>query len=270
MRDAQSDSPAGNQGQWENCDGISAYDSLSRARWAWNVGRKLGAKGALKPQQVWGSALIASNGYVTGALFDLAIGSKLRGCDLVKVRIGDLRSAGQIRKRATVLQQRTGRPVQFELLEPARTSNLAWLERRACTVDAYAFPSRTDDTKHLSTCQYARLVDEWVTGIGLRRKDYGTYRSGGRKCRSSIVRPAICARSRYCSVTRSLRQTFDARSVKQGRAMTIFAPAARKADRRLGCCGRRQISPPRGAGPIGTARGGPRSERSSRPVSQET
>lgn len=131
--------------------------------------------------------------------------------------------------------------MQFELLEPARTSNLAWLERRACTVDAYAFPSHTDDTKHLSTCQYARLVDEWVTGIGLRREDYGTYRSGGRKCRSSIVRPAICARSRYCPVTRSLRQTFDARSVKQGRAMTIFAPAARKADRRLGCCGRRQI-----------------------------
>jgi integrase len=72
-------------------------------------------------------------------------------------------------------QQKSGRPVQFELLEPARTSILAWLERRGGSLDDYAFPSRIDHTQHISTRQYARLVDEWVTGIGLRRADYGTH-----------------------------------------------------------------------------------------------
>ena len=93
----------------------------------------------------------------------------------MKIRIGDLLSGGQIRTRATVVQQKTGRPVQFELLEPARTSILAWLEQRGGTVDGYVFPSRTDERKHLSTRQYARLVGEWITGIGLRRDDYGTH-----------------------------------------------------------------------------------------------
>jgi integrase len=97
------------------------------------------------------------------ALFDLAIDSKLRGCDLVKVRIGDLVSGGRVRNRAMVIQQKTKRPVQFELLEPARSSLLAWLERRGGSLDNYAFPSRVD---HLSTRQYSRLVEE---------EDYGTH-----------------------------------------------------------------------------------------------
>lgn len=109
------------------------------------------------------------------ALFDLAIDSKLRGCDLVKVRIDDLVSGSRVRARAMVVQQKTGRPVQFELLEPARTSILEWLERRSGALDDYAFPSRLDPDRHISTRQYARLVDEWVTAIGLRREDYGTH-----------------------------------------------------------------------------------------------
>lgn len=109
------------------------------------------------------------------ALFDLAIESKLRGCDLVKVRIGDLVSGGRVRARAMVIQQKTGRPVQFELLEPARTSVLDWLERRGGTLQDFAFPSRTEPAQHISTRQYARLVDEWVSAVGLRREDYGTH-----------------------------------------------------------------------------------------------
>lgn len=73
------------------------------------------------------------------------------------------------------MQQKTKRPVQFALLEAARTSLLAWLERRGGTVDDYAFPSRIDHSTHLSTRQYARLVDEWVIAIGLRKEDYGTH-----------------------------------------------------------------------------------------------
>lgn len=109
------------------------------------------------------------------ALFDLAIDSKLRGCDPVKIKIDELVSGARIRQRAIIVQQKTGRPVQFELLEPARSSLLQWLERRGGSLDEYVFPSRVDRLTHMSTRQYARLVDEWVTAIGLRREDYGTH-----------------------------------------------------------------------------------------------
>jgi integrase len=109
------------------------------------------------------------------ALFDLAIDSKLRGCDLVKMKIGSLVTGAEIRTRSMVIQQKTGRPVQFEITADVRASLLAWLQRRGGTVDDYAFPSRIDHSAHLSTRQYARLVDEWVTAIGLRSEDYGTH-----------------------------------------------------------------------------------------------
>lgn len=84
-----------------------------------------------------------------------------------------------------MVQQKTGRPVQFEVMDDARASLMAWLERRGGTIDDYAFPSRIDQTDHLSTRQYARLVDEWVTGIGLRREEYGTHSL--RRTKASII-----------------------------------------------------------------------------------
>ena len=84
-----------------------------------------------------------------------------------------------------VIQRNAGRPVQFELLEPARRSILAWLDCRDGSLDDFAFPSRTDRTAHISTRQYARLVDEWVSGIGLRREDYGTHSL--RRTKASII-----------------------------------------------------------------------------------
>jgi hypothetical protein len=108
-------------------------------------------------------------------MLDLASDSKLRGCDIVKPKIGDLLSGGRVRSRAIVIQRKTGRPVQFELLEPARTSILTWLEARGGTLDDYALPSRFAGVTHISTRQYARLVDEWVAGIGLRSEDYGIH-----------------------------------------------------------------------------------------------
>jgi integrase len=157
--------------------GYSEYDPGVRDQRAWNAGRKLGAKRALKPQQVWAVRfwLDRQRRVRDRAMFDLAIDSKLRGCDIVKIRIGDLVSGGRVRSRAIVVQRKTGRPVQFELLEPARASILAWLERRGGTFDNFVFPSRIDREAHISTRQYARLVDEWVTGIGLRREAYGTH-----------------------------------------------------------------------------------------------
>ena len=87
--------------------------------------------------------------------------------------------------RAVIVQQKTGRPVQFELLEPSRNSIFAWLELRGGTLDDFAFPSRTDHADHLSVRQYARLVDEWVTGIGLCGEDYGTHSL--RRTKASII-----------------------------------------------------------------------------------
>jgi integrase len=131
----------------------------------------------LKPRDVWSIRfwLEQERRLRDRALFDLAIDSKLRGCDLVKLRIGDVVSNGLIRSRTLVIQQKTGRPAQFELLEPARNSLRSYLERRGGSVDDFVFPSRTNLAAHISTRQYARLVDEWVTAIGLRKEDYGTH-----------------------------------------------------------------------------------------------
>jgi integrase len=72
------------------------------------------------------------------------------------------------------------------LAYPGRVrSILAWLERRGGTIDDFVFPSRTDHADHISTRQYARLVDEWVTGIGLHREDYGTHSL--RRTKASII-----------------------------------------------------------------------------------
>lgn len=157
--------------------GHTQYEPASENRRAWNAGRIVGAKKPLKPKDVWAIRfLLEHDGRLRDrAMFDLAIDSKLRGCDVVKIKIGDLVSNGEIRHRAIVTQQKTGRPVQFEILEPARSSLLAWLERRGGSLDDFAFPSRVDHSGHISTRQYARLVDEWVTEVGLPVQDYGTH-----------------------------------------------------------------------------------------------
>ena len=167
--------------------GHSEFDPGFKKRRPWNAGRMIGSKRALKPQQVWAIRfwLDREQRIRDRALFDLAIDSKLRGCDIVKIKIGDLVSGGQIRSRSIVIQQKTGRPVQFELLEPARSSILGWLERRGGTLEDFAFTSRVDHSDHISTRQYARLVDEWVIGIGLRAEDYGTHSL--RRTKASII-----------------------------------------------------------------------------------
>lgn len=151
------------------------------------MGRTVGAKRALKPKQIWQSRfyLHERRRLRDRALFDVAIDSKLGGCDLVGMKIGDIVNGGQVRTRAIVMQQKTSRPVQFELLPDARASLLAWLERRGGTVDDYVFSSRVDRNGHLSTRQYARLVDEWVSGIGLMRSEYGTHSL--RRTKASII-----------------------------------------------------------------------------------
>lgn len=157
--------------------GHSHYDPAAQCRPAWNAGKTVGTKRPLTQKQIWAVRFFLDReGRLRDrALFDLAIDSKLRGCDLVKIKIGDIVSGADIRTRAIVIQQKTGKPVQFELTADVRASLLTWLERRGGTVHDYAFPSRVDHAGHLSTRQYARLVDEWVDAVGLRRAEYGTH-----------------------------------------------------------------------------------------------
>ena len=117
----------------------------------WNKGALVGSKPPLKPKQVWSIRLgLQRQGRIRDlALFDLAIDSKLRGCDLVALRIADLVINAAPRQRAIVSQRKTGRPVQFELTEQTRDSLLAWLSVRGGGMQDYVFPSRVKPEDHL-------------------------------------------------------------------------------------------------------------------------
>ena len=143
----------------------------------WNKGRSIGPKPPLEPKQVWAIRLHLQREERLRdlAMFDLAVDSKLRGCDLVRLRTGQLVVNATVRHRATTTQRKTEQPVQFELTEQTRDSLLAWLIHQGGSPDDYVFPSRARTGKHLSTRQYARLVGEWVEAVGLGRSAYGTH-----------------------------------------------------------------------------------------------
>jgi integrase len=109
------------------------------------------------------------------ALFDIAIDSKLRGCDVVSLRLPDILAAGAFRRRAIVMQQKTGRPVQFEITEQTGRSLADWLELRRGEANGWLFPSRLVPGAHLSTRQYIRLVKSWIARIGLEPAAYGSH-----------------------------------------------------------------------------------------------
>jgi integrase len=109
------------------------------------------------------------------ALFNLALDSKLRACDLLKLRVSDVSNGDTINNRATVLQQKTGRPVRFEITRKSRKSLNGWIEQAGLEGSDYLFPSRIRQSVHLSTRQYSRMVSSWVTAIGLDPTAYGTH-----------------------------------------------------------------------------------------------
>ena len=122
---------------------------------------KVGPKRQLKPRDIWAIRfyLDEHKRLRDRALFDLAIDSKLRGCDLVKIRIGDLMSAGSFRDRATAIQQKTGRPVQFEIMTEARKSLKTWLDRRGGTICDFVFSSRIDYLGHADLQSHRQSSD---------------------------------------------------------------------------------------------------------------
>ena len=118
-------------------------------------------------------------------MFNLAIDSKLRACDLTRLQVQDIRYGSHVAARATVMQQKTQRPVQFEITEQTRESLEAWIEARGLKAADFLFPSRLHTSPHLSTRQYARIVHRWVASIGLDETAYGTHTM--RRTKASLI-----------------------------------------------------------------------------------
>jgi integrase len=143
----------------------------------WNKGQLIGQKLPLKLKEIWAIRirLQLADRFRDLALFNLAIDCKLRGCDLVSLRVADVAQGRSVFHRAIVMQQKTRRPVQFEITEQTRLAILTWIDRQRLTMGQYLFPSRTADSLHLSTRQYARIVTRWVESIGLDAAAYGAH-----------------------------------------------------------------------------------------------
>ena len=143
----------------------------------WNKGKLTGQKAPLKLKDIWAIRvrLQLSEQIRDLALFDLAIDCKLRACDLVKIKVRDISHGDHVASRAIVMQQKTQRPVQFEITDPTRAAVEKWIRSTGLKSEDFLFPSRLSDSSHLSTRQYARIVHKWVSEIGLDSANYGTH-----------------------------------------------------------------------------------------------
>ena len=151
--------------------------SETRNTTPWNKGKLVGQKLPLKLKEIWAIRvrLQLAESSRDLALFNLAIDSKLRGSDLVKIRVNDISNSGVISPRAMILQQKTSQPVQFEITEGTRESISDWISQCGVSGSDYLFPSRIEASPHISTRQYARIVERWITDIGLDSGLYGTH-----------------------------------------------------------------------------------------------
>lgn len=143
----------------------------------WNKGKLIGQKSPLTMQDIWSIRIRLQNeGRLRDlALFNLALDSKLRACDLLNLRVSDVSNGDTVNSRATVMQQKTGRPVRFEITRKSRKSVNDWIERAGLGGSDYLFPSRIRKSQHLSTRQYSRMVSSSVAAIGLDPTAYGTH-----------------------------------------------------------------------------------------------
>jgi len=143
----------------------------------WNKGKLTGAKPPLRPKHVWS---IRTKLEIEGrardlAMFNLAIDSKLRGCDIVAIRVEDIAAGGYTADRATVRQKKTGRPVRFELSEQARQAVDDYLKVTGKRPGEFLFTGHRGPDRCMTTRQYARLVSEWIGSVGLDPKLFGTH-----------------------------------------------------------------------------------------------
>ena len=153
----------------------------------WNKGKLVGQKAPLRLRDIWAIRVrlqIAEKSRDL-ALFNLAIDSKLRACDLTKLRVRDVAHGEHVSSRAIVMQQKTHHPVQFEITEQTRMALEAWMHQAHLRSEDCLFPSRLHGSDHLSTRQYARIVKAWVTAIGLDPALYGTHTL--RRTKASLI-----------------------------------------------------------------------------------
>ena len=143
----------------------------------WNKGKLVGQKPPLKLREIWAIRIRLQLAERTRdlALFNLAIDSKLRACDLVRTRVRDVAQGDQVAHRAIILQSKTNRPVRFEIASQARDAIQNWINDAELGPNQFLFPSIPRPGHHLSTRQYARIVRRWVAEIGLNPMEYGTH-----------------------------------------------------------------------------------------------
>ncbi len=144
----------------------------------WNKGKLVGQNPPpLKQEQIWSIRirLEMSKKFRDLALFNLALDSKLRSCDLVKLLVRDVSNGSDILARTQVVQQKTKRPVMFEITAKTRESLTNWIKLKKLSSLDYLFQSRRHSSEHITTRQYARLVKGWGSSIGLDRTAYGTH-----------------------------------------------------------------------------------------------
>ncbi len=153
----------------------------------WNKGKITGQKPPLKPQDIWSiRVLLKLKGKIRDlALFNLAIDSKLRACDLVKIRVSDVMHGDSIMPRASVIQRKTGQPVRFEITEQAREALSEWVSLTHLKGDDWIFFSRVKPGAHITTRQYARILKVWIKMIGLDPSVYGTHSI--RRTKASLI-----------------------------------------------------------------------------------
>ncbi|MDG2272687.1 MAG: tyrosine-type recombinase/integrase [Halioglobus sp.] len=164
------------------------YQPLSQPNHTpWNKGKLSGQKRPLKLQEIWAIRirLQLQERVRDLAMFNLAIDSKLRACDLMALSVSDIAQSGRVQSRALIVQRKTGRPVQFEITEQTRQSVQKWIEKAHLRPAGYLFPSRVNKSQHLSRRQYARIVDRWVSEIGLDSALYGTHTL--RRTKASLI-----------------------------------------------------------------------------------
>jgi integrase len=161
--------------------------STAKRRAPWNKGKLTGQKAPLRLKDVWAIRVRLQLMRRTRelALFDLAIDSKLRGCDLVALRVRDVCHGSQVASRAIVMQHKTQRPVHFEISAETRSAVERWIQEEELSPDGYLFPSRQRSGDHLSTRQYARIVTGWIEEVGLERGRYGTHTM--RRTKASLI-----------------------------------------------------------------------------------
>ncbi|MXQ14876.1 tyrosine-type recombinase/integrase [Microvirga makkahensis] len=152
-------------------------DHPCRTNSPWNRGKLIGPKPPLKAEEIWSIRvrLQVAHRIRDLALFNLALDSKLRSCDLVALRVDDVALNGRVRSRATVMQRKTGQPVQFEITEQTREAVGRWLEKKDLHKGEPLFPSRINRARPMTTRQYARLLASWLRAIGLDPLAYGTH-----------------------------------------------------------------------------------------------